>query len=149
MTANPTKKILLIADSKTAKFYLVENFKIQSLIKELSSEELKIHHARQEKKTGRFDKSGLGSRFLDTHSEAKDLDRKDFCKIIVHDLSRLLDETKYDQLILVCAPKTLGDIRSNFPAKFKDIHITEVVKEITHADISQIEKEVLYKLKFK
>ena len=142
------KKLLLVADSKIAKFYLAEDFKIKSLIKKISSEE--IHHSRQQRKDGKFDKSaGSNYRFFDPHSEPKDLDRNDFCKIIIHEIIKFFEENDYDQLILVCGPKMLGDLRNKFPTKFKNIDIKEFIKEITHDNLKQIENEVLQELKFK
>mgnify|MGYP003999288987 CR=1 FL=1 len=144
------KKLLLIADAKLAKFYLAEDFKIKSLVKEFTVEDAKIHHDRQLRKTGKFNKSsGSGPRFFDPHSEAKDLDRSDFCKAIMYEMSKLFDETSYDQLILVCGPKMLGGLRNEFPAKLKAIDIKEFRKELIHDNVKQIEEEVLEELKFK
>ena len=141
------KKLLLVADSKIAKFYFAEGFEIKTLIKEVNIEELEIHHDRQTKKTGRFRKSsGSGPRFFDPHSDAKDLDRKEFCKEIIQQTLDILSEVHYDQLILVCGPKMLGDFRN---AKFHDIDIVEVGKEMTHYNMKTIEEEILGDLKFK
>lgn len=144
------KRLLLVADSKLAKFYLAEGFKIKNLVKEISVDELDIHHDRQARKTGRFHKSsGSGPRFFDPHSTAKELDRKDFCKVVIQDILDLLSEGNYDQLILVCGPKMLGDFRNEFTPSFKDINIVEFGKELIHHDITEIEKEILNELKFK
>ncbi|NRA73995.1 MAG: host attachment protein [Rickettsiales bacterium] len=147
MMKNSKKKLLLVADLKIAKFYLAENFKIKNLIKEINSEELEIHHDRQARKTGRFHKSsGSGPRFFDPPSTAKEIDRKDFCKVIIQEILHLVSETHYDQVILICGPKMLGDIRST---KFKDMDVMEFGKELTHCDMKTIEEEILKELKFK
>ena len=150
MTVKPKRRLLLVADSKLAKFYLAEGFKITNLIKEITSEDFEIDHGRQPRKTGRFNKSsGSGPRFFDPHSDAKELDRRGFCKIIVQEILNFLDKDHYDQLILVCGPKMLGDLRSDLTPKFKNIDIKEFGKELIHDNIKQIEEEVLNELKFK
>jgi protein required for attachment to host cells len=153
------RRLLLVADSRLAKFYSAEDFEIKGLVKEVSSDDSNIHHHRQEKTDGRFGKSGSNPRFFDPHSEAKDLDRKDFCKIVTQEVLKFFDDSRkdrYDQLILVCGPKMLGDLRDDFShhAHLTHIDIQECVKELIHDNtmhysIKQLEDKVLKVLKFK
>jgi protein required for attachment to host cells len=143
------KKLLLVADSKSAKFYRAEDFEIKALLREFSAEDLEIHHHRQERKTGKFNKLGANARFFDPHTEAKDLDRRDFCKFLIHEVSKIFEEEHYDQLILVCGPKMLGDFRDDFPHSFRNIEIKECIKELIHDNMKELEEKVLGELKFK
>jgi protein required for attachment to host cells len=149
MIEKPKIKLLLVVDSKLAKFYLAEDFKITRLIKEDSSEDLLAHHHRQERSDGRFAKSGSNPRFFDKHSDAKDLDREEFCKLVMHEVVKLFEESHYDQLILVCGPKVLGDLRRDIPHSLKNVDIKECIKELIHDDIRELEDKVLGSLKFK
>ena len=141
------KALMLVADSKIGKFYLAENFKISSLIEELKYDDVCVYHTKEN--LGRFPKSGGAFREFAPHTDPKEVNRHCFSKNLAHKLHSLLEGEKYDQLILVCGSKILGDIRKDLPAHaLKTIDVKEVQKDIAHHNQTELQAEVLDKLKF-
>ena len=138
------KKIILVTDSKIAKFYKVIGLKIKELIATYTAEEFNIPHKKQSLRTG-FQKGHAsgGAHFFDPHSEAKNLDRKQFCKKIVELLSKELSRDTFSELIVIAEPKSLGDLRYYLNGKFKHIEQREISKDLTHAKENEIETAAL------
>ena len=135
-----------MADSKIGKFYSAENFKLGNLILETKSDDVCIHHTK--KGLGRFPKSGNFREFA-PHTEPKEVDRQCFSRILARELHKLFEQEKYTQLILVCNSKMLGDIRKDLPEHLlKMLDIKELRKEFTRKNTTELQKEVLDKLKF-
>jgi protein required for attachment to host cells len=73
----------------------------------------------------------------------QDLDREDFCSLVVEKLGRLLPE--FDEVIIVAEPTALGDIRQCLSKEQKKKVTLEVPKDIDQSNVHQIERTIFGK----
>jgi protein required for attachment to host cells len=64
----------------------------------------------------------------DPHRKVKADFARDLAEVLEHELST----HKYDELVLVAAPQTLGDLRSSLPETVRRRVVAEIDKDITH-----------------
>lgn len=141
------KSLFLVADAHVGKFYLVENLKISREIATVKVDDVCVHHQKPE--GGRFPKSGHFFREYAPHTDPKEVDRSCFSRNLAHELHKLLEQEKYDQLILVCSTKILGGIRKCLPEHLlKTLEVTEVAKDLASRTSTELQKDVLDKMKF-
>jgi protein required for attachment to host cells len=128
----PRERLVLIVDSKCAKFFHTKNFKMKGEIHLSNIEDFGIAHKAHSVHTG-------GAHTLD-HSDAKALDRQDFCKKIMHSVQDEYHQHKFEELIIIAGPKILGDLRANMPKELKHLDIQEIHKDLTHFSKEKIEE---------
>ncbi len=79
-----------------------------------------------------FDSRGGGRHAMepptDPHRKVKADFARDIAEVLEHELSR----HNYDELVLVAAPQTLGDLRSLLPDTVRRKVVAEVDKDLTH-----------------
>ncbi|MBP9791604.1 MAG: host attachment protein [Rickettsiales bacterium] len=128
---SPRERLVLIVDAKCAKFFHTKNFKMKGEIHLSTIDDFDISH--------KVHSSSVVSPILDT-GHAKELDRKDFCKKVMHAVQDEYHQHKFDELIIVAGPKILGDLRTNTPKELKHLDIQEIHKDLTHFSKEKIEE---------
>src|ERR1700722_8870043 len=137
-----TKKLIIVADSKHAKFYKAIGLKLKEAIGMLHAQSLKAPHKRQELRTGFYHKASTSSHFFDPHTEARNIERHEFCKEAINHLHTLYHQESYHEIIVVAEPKMLGEIRNNLSPELKKVISKEISKDLVHAKHHEIEELV-------
>ncbi len=140
-----SKKLIVVADTKVAIFYKALGLKIKEQKSQIKAEDIGIEHNPPSKREGFFHIGSSPSHFFDPHSEAKNINREEFAKKVVDQINSLYNQERFDELIMVAEPKTLGELRSNLPHNLKSIVSKEVPKELVYVDKEEIEVQVFGK----
>jgi protein required for attachment to host cells len=134
-------KLIVVADSKHAVFYNALGIKLQGKKKTMDAKDFGIHHNTQARREGFYHIGSNPSHYFDPRSDTKKLDRAEFAKKIVDEITE--SEGQYDQLILIADPKTLGEIRSSMPDKLTKRVYKEIPKDLVGSSEADIEDEIL------
>lgn len=137
---SPRERLVLIVDSKCAKFFHTKNFKMKGEVHLSKIADFNISHKTQSIHTGGAHKAGTQSHVLDPKGNAKELDRKDFCKKVMHEVVDEFHQNKFEELVIIAGPKILGEIRSATPKELKQLDIKEIHKDLTHFSKEKIEQ---------
>ena len=84
--------------------------------------------------------SGKQAHVLDSKHNAKELDRKAFCKQVINQVRDELHHNAFEELVIIAGPKVLGDIRTMLPKEIKHLDIQEIHKDLTHFSKEKIEQ---------
>ncbi len=143
---------VLIADGARARV-LAQGKPFEALKPALAEEEITGSTAQSKEigsdRPGRsFDSSGLGGR----HAMAPPTDPQRYAKFaFARELAERLEEAaqggRFDRLILVAAPKTLGDLRELLPGAVKAKVVAEIDKDLTHVPARDLPKHLAEVLK--
>jgi protein required for attachment to host cells len=148
----PSTTWVLIADGARARL-LAQAKPFEPLKPALEQEEFTGSMAQSKEigsdRPGRsFDSSGLGGR----HAMAPPTDPQRYAKFaFARELAERLEEAAYggrfDRLILVAAPKTLGDLRELLPGLVKAKVVAEIDKDLTHVPVRDLPRHLASVLK--
>ena len=130
------QKLVIVADAARAHFAVGKGRKLHDIILEMPNQELNTHEP-DPKKNGR---SIGGQHFYDPTTDKKDIEKLAFVNEIVDTLTHLMQEGKYESLILVAAPKMLGLIRKKL-----NPHWTverSLALEATQLSLEQLEEKI-------
>ena len=75
-------------------------------------------------------------------SSDQDTDEATFAKQLAHELYRRAHEAKFEALVLVADPRTLGRIRPLLHKEVQDRVVSEIHKTLTKASISELVKSL-------
>ncbi|AIL13155.1 hypothetical protein IM40_05980 [Candidatus Paracaedimonas acanthamoebae] len=129
--------LILIMDSKVAKFYSSKGNRVQDLLKSVKAEKWwKI--LLQKGRDNFFHKMGVSSHFFDPRHEAKENKRKSFSLEISRGLKSILKFYPTECIVVFADPKMLGDLRKTLDPKFKAFIYKEVSKDLTHCTLQEI-----------
>lgn len=133
-----SKKLLLIADSKVAKFYSAKGNKVQSLLKGIKSNTWWKLFTRKGHNNF-FQRMSVTSHFLDPRHDAKENERKSFSIEIKHTLCKILESYPAEGIIIFADAKMLGELRKTLNSTLNDMVCKEVIKDLTHCTLQEIE----------
>ena len=132
-----SKTLILITDSKVAKFYSSKGSHVQDLLKSIAAEKwwkMLIQKGRD----NFFHKMGVSSHFFDPHHEAKENERRSFSLEIKYTLKNVLKSYPADCIVICSEPKMLGELRKNLASEFKALIHKEINKDLTHCTLQEI-----------
>jgi protein required for attachment to host cells len=130
------RKFVIVADAAQAYFAVGEGKRLHRKILELSNHELHTHDP-DPKKNGR----AIGSlRYYDPRTPIKDVESQAFVKEIVDKLEQLMQEERYEGLILVAVPRILGLIRKKLNPHWRVEQ--SLALEATHLSLQELEKKI-------
>jgi protein required for attachment to host cells len=148
----PNTTWVLIADGARARI-LAQEKPFEALRPALEEEEITGSTAQSKEigsdRPGRsFDSSGLGGR----HAMAPPTDPQRYAKFafareLVERLEEALHGGRFQHLVLVAAPKTLGDLRELLPAPVKAKVVAELDKDLTHVPVRDLPRHLASVLK--
>lgn len=92
-------------------------------------------------KRGRvFQSAGSGRSAMEPPTDPHEHEKVVFAAEIVNELERR--EKEFDQLVLVAAPKTLGELRNKISKTIKNKVFEEIDKDLTNESSSQMEEHL-------
>ena len=89
-----------------------------------------------------FDSSGAGRHSMEYASDPTRELEKQFASSLCTVLAKKRAAKKFDRLILVAAPRTLGDLRASMSADLKDVVHAEVTKDLTHVPNNELSRHL-------
>jgi len=133
--------LILIADSELAQFYKKTDHHME-LIGEAEPDQIHIESGINNKFMGRM-VSAAGSTVrhkFEPHMEESRQNNMAFA----HDISDFLDKIEskdiFDRLVIIAAPRMLGDLRSHFGKNLQKKIVAEVDKDLTKLESQDLEK---------
>jgi protein required for attachment to host cells len=132
------RKLVIVADAARAYFAVGEQRKLHRIILEMSNHELHTHEP-DPKKNGRTTGGG-GRHFYDPTTDNKDIESQAFVKEIVTALDHLMEEERYESLIVVAVPKMLGLIRKKLKPHWPLVR--SLALEATQMSLEQLQEEI-------
>lgn len=141
----PVRTWIVVADGARARIF--ENDGPGRGIKELpdesSEQELKPTREINADKPGRaFDSAGQGRHAMEPPTDPHRHAKRDFAAQLAKRLKSALDEHRYDRLVVVAAPVTLGDLRKEFDKGVMERVHGEIAKDLTRAQPPEIAKHL-------
>lgn len=140
-------KLIAVLDIKTLKLYQARGLKI--------TQEVGKHHIhsdinhKHEKHEGTFHKGSGPASSFDPHTAPKDIEHQESSRRAEEFIeAEIVNNSEYNELIMVADPKMLGFIKHDVNSKLKKIikvrkiSTREIKKDLMHHDISAIEKAV-------
>ena len=134
---SPRERLVLIVDAKCATFFHTKSFKMKGEIHLSKIADFEISHKPPHSINGATVKQ---DHMVDQKGHAKELERKDFCKKVLHAVQDELHHNIFEELIIIAGPKILGDLRAMMPKELKHLQIQEIHKDLTHFSKEKIEE---------
>ncbi|AKI00128.1 protein required for attachment to host cells [Hoeflea sp. IMCC20628] len=130
-TPVPHKTLIVVGTGEGAKFYRNSG----------KSGELKLQHEHDLEPGNLADQGPAGKQAPDV--SAKESMEATFAKILANHLYDLAQQHKFDHLILVLDPDTLGETRPSLHVSVTDKVMLELPKTLVNSPTDQIEKSIL------
>ena len=127
----PHKTLIVVGTGEGAKFYRNAG----------KNGELKLQHSKDLEPGDLADQGPSGKQPPDT--SAKESMEATFAKILANHLYSLAQAHKFDNLILVLDPETLGETRPSLHVSVTDKIMLELPKTLVNNTTDQIEKSIL------
>lgn len=89
-----------------------------------------------------FDIGGQGRHAMEPSSDPQRHAEYAFARDLSHRLEKAAGSHSFDRLVIVAAPKTLGDLRDLLPSTVKDRVVAEVDKDLTNVPLSDLGKHL-------
>lgn len=91
-------------------------------------------------KPGRtFDSAGQGRHAMEPRTDPKQHEEREFLREVVGWLGKHGQKNDFDRLVLIAAPRALGDLRDLLPKQLADKVVGEIAKDLTRSDAAGIE----------
>ncbi|MGJ8570098.1 MAG: host attachment family protein [Hoeflea sp.] len=127
----PHKTLIVVGTGEGAQFYRNAG----------KNGDLKLEHSRDLEPGNLADQGPAGKQPPDT--SAKESMEATFAKILANHLYDLAQQHKFDNLILVLDPDTLGETRPSLHVSVTDKIMLELPKTLINSPTDQIEKSIL------
>ena len=112
-----------------------ENFK--AYVNKASGPPVKLTELPQLESEDRASDSGRSS--SSGNPAEKQMEEDAFGKGVTEKLNRMVLEGRIEKLIIIAAPRSLGEMRRSYHSKLSDVLIGEIDKVMTNASVSEIE----------
>jgi protein required for attachment to host cells len=89
-----------------------------------------------------FDRRGDGRHALSAQESAPDHIARAFVSELAERLEHARTEDRFDRLVLVAPPKTLGQLRGALSEALRALLIAELPKDLAHSDGDQVRKQL-------
>ena len=130
-------KMIAVIDQSRLRLYEAKGLKITKKVEELS---ISAHKEPRHEK-GSFHKASVPGSAFEPHTSISDIEHQATAKIAVGHLDKLLTHNnEYKELMIAAEPKTLGCIRSELTGHLKKILTKEIVKDLAHKEMREIEQ---------
>ena len=130
------RKLIMVADATRAYFAVGEGKKIHGITIEMDNHEIGSHEPDAKKNERTIESYNS----YDHKTENKDAENLAFAKQLTDQLNQLMEEERYEGLIIVATPKMLGLIRK----KLKPHWTVEdsLALEATHLSLKELEEKI-------
>ncbi len=140
------KTLVLVADGARARFFRVDRVRRGlDLVREATSERAreKTSEIATDRQGRAFNSSGLGQRSaMEPHTDPQRLEKERFARTLAEILQSEVTEVGIERLILVAAPRTLGDLRAVLPAVVAERVAEEIDKDLVGLDQRRLEERL-------
>lgn len=97
----------------------------------------------QADKPGRtFDSAGQGRHSMEPRTDPRQHEEREFLRDVVDWLTTHAQKNEFERLVLIAAPRALGDMRSLLPKVVQNKVIGEIAKDLTRAGAADIERQL-------
>ena len=103
-----------------------------------NSEAISLTELREHDSEDRPSNSGRSSSAA--NPAAKQMEEDAFGKGVTEKLNKMVLENRIESLIIIAAPRSLGEMRRNYHAKLQEVLLAEIDKTLTNASIAEIEQ---------
>lgn len=142
MTNDLGTKLIVVADIRKCRFFKAQGLKI---IEEIADLELLTHdqeHVGPEKHDNHFQKRSTPGSAFEPHTQPKDIDHQDSARLLCEQLNKAVTNSDIKEIIIVADAKSLGYIRPLLSKQVANLVTKELVKDLTHHSLDQIEEIV-------
>jgi protein required for attachment to host cells len=136
---------ILVADGARARVFVNEG--VGKGVRELSDRAFVGSRMRgrdiQSDRPGRtYDRAGHGRHAMEPPTDPQEKAESDFLRDVVGWLSEKGHEGAFDRLILIAAPRALGEVRQVMPKPLAQKVTGEIAADLTKSDASEVERRV-------
>lgn len=93
-----------------------------------------------------FDIGGEGRHAMEPSTDPVRHAKLEFARDLAEHLSQAVNRHAFDRLIVIAAPRTLGDLRDLLPAAVRERVVAEIDKDLTWMPLADLEKHIDPKL---
>jgi protein required for attachment to host cells len=94
-------------------------------------------------KPGRaFDSKGQGRHAMEPQTDPVKVELRHFLAEVIGDLSRAHRDKKFDRLVLIAPPVSLGEMRKLLPQELEQLVIGEIDKDLTHVNANELARHL-------
>lgn len=132
---------IVIADGARAR--IMERIGVRSDLKAVPGSDRCEFHAMtrdlgRERPARTHDRIGPGRHAMEPRQDAHDRLETLFAHKLVETLERALADDRYDALVIIAPPTTLGDIRTAMSSRLRAAVISEIAKDLTKASSAHV-----------
>lgn len=141
----PVKTWILVADGARARIYLNDGpgHGIKEISQHASQQAMKPSRDIDADRPGRtFNSAGEGRHAMEPPTDAKRHAKQEFAAELADTLKAALNAHKFDRLVVVAAPMTLGDLRKQFDKTVLNKVHGEIPKDLTSCDKDEITEQL-------
>jgi len=130
---------ILIADGSQAKTFLAAGKHKIELLNEAAIAHPPSHELVADRPGRTFDSKGAGRHAKEPPSDAHDRAETEFIRSIAAQIDAAHEKKEFDRLIVVAAPKALGNLRSAYSKRLAGAVTTEIAKDVTNLPITDLQ----------
>jgi len=136
---------IMVTDSRQARIFRYErpkNTLIQLSVK-TSAQHWRLAKKLSQPASGRaFDRSGKGRHIIERHSGAEEKIERKFLKRLLSDLEKSARQGKFEHLVLIADPRSLGHLREYSGGGLKKYIIEEFPLDLAHVPTDDLSEHV-------
>ncbi|MGA9795767.1 MAG: host attachment protein [Rhizomicrobium sp.] len=137
--------LVLVFDSAVARFF--RPHRDGHLEQTLAEANERLHHDRRDIEADRPGRGGSahgGERHAyESENDPRKLEKHDFIRALVKELSLGLDRNEFKNLIVVGQERALGEFRKLAPEKLKRATLHEILKDLTKLPLGELEQHLM------
>lgn len=85
-----------------------------------------------------FDRGGQGRHATEQRTDPRRIDKEAFARTVADMVADGCEKKAFDRLVLVAAPKVLGDLRALLPKQARNMVSGEVAKDLTNTPVHDL-----------
>lgn len=129
---------ILVADGGQAKTFLAANKHEIELLNETVVPNPPSRDIDADRPGRTFDSRGTGRHAMEPPSDAHDRVETEFIRSVAAHLDAAHEQKQFDRLIVVAAPKALGDLRTAYSKRLAKAVASEIPKDVTNLSTAEL-----------
>lgn len=129
---------ILVADGGQAKTFLAANKQEIELLNETAIPNPPSRDLVSDRPGRTFDSKGGGRHAKEPPSDAHDRAETDFIRSLAAQIDAAYEQKQFDRLIVVAAPKALGDLRAAYSKRLAQAVSSEIAKDVTNLSTADL-----------
>lgn len=141
----PARTLIVIADGARARF--LEHGAIGRPLAPAAAEAMEgdrrpTHELGVERPGRTHDRFGPGRHALEPRADWHDLEKTRFAAAVAERIGELKRNGRFDRIVLIAAPRALGEIRAALAGDVSAIVVAEIAKDLTHATDEEVARHL-------